>query len=412
MTALVTPTRGRVGNTFAALGDSITQGNYGGNAGSGDAWPLYAELVSGGRIVCTGNYGVGGQRTDQYISRLPAILATKPAFVAVLGGSNDIGQLVQSGNSDLQVVGSTIRNLTHIYRLIERAGSVPILITIPPNNGIGNTAAQRLQRKVCAIKLNEWIRRHALVNGWPLVDFYGPLVDDGTSNVNGQIAGNYKASATYTADGTHPSAKGYGVLGAAFWNAIAPLVPPVTAPVQSVDTVDLTQTVDNLFSTPLFFSSTLRPGIPDSWFPYGAAISNSQGVTYSMATDANVLGQAQQLDFTSTATSSGGITNNGPSIPAGHVLQVFGMFSTDGGGSVSVQLQQNYIGIWKPMSISAGTPITRGAYFREMVWPGGILSAVLNVVPVSGSTASARFWYPKVLDLTAAFGITTPLTAN
>jgi hypothetical protein len=137
---------------------------------------------------------------------------------------------------------------------------------------------------------------------------------------------------------------------------------------------------------PLWKSQSSDPGVfPNQNSPHGAPISNAQGVTYSLATDAYFRGYALKIAL-SSATNLGGVTSTGKvSCQAGDMISMTGRFSTDGGVGMQAQLVINGE-TYKPMAISAGTAITHGNYHLEVVAPsaGTVLFVVISMSTGTG----------------------------
>lgn len=388
----------RRGTSIAFVGDSITAGssatyNY------GDAFPVYAVLASAGKLVSVGYYGVGGETTTQMLSRVSTALAKRPTYLHILGGTNDIGQGVDLGQTDLQMVTTIRDNITSMCRSAKSVGATPILGTIPP----ANAGAQR-QRTV--LKANVWIRRYAIINGYPLVDYYTLLAKDGFSETP---AGNWKAA--YALDGIHPNATGHGAMGALLADALTALtysyMPPLATDV--MDTANACWLVPNV----MWKNATSQPGIrPDNANALGAPYSDVNTV-YSLVTDSVIPGNLVQVAMNTSATQQGGVaTSASSSVTSGDVISCAGMFTTD--GVVGFQVQLIIAGTtYKPMNIGAGTAITRGMYYMEVPAPTtGIIQIQLITANPAGSAATVKFGYPSVTNLTTSIGESTPMNAN
>jgi len=356
------------GFTLAALGDSITRSNHG-FYGGGDSFIDYAVLLSSGKLISIGNYGVAGQKATDMVGRVSAALVGRPTFLNVLAGTNDINQGVQAGQPTSQIARSTTDALRTIYDAAQQAGTIPVLNTVPP---YGYSTGLSDPRKIANEAVNNWIRRHAALRGYPLVDHYVNLADPGSINGStSSAAGNWKnPPLTYTSDGTHPTTLAAGIMGQALLDAISQYLPkhrfvqPMTT---LVDSAQAMFTIKN----PFFNNQSTNPGVyPNNANTLGAAISNSAGVTYTMIQEAGVLGFALNVALSSTATSSGGIAtqNSGEIFAAGDVCQVSGVFSTDGGTSTLIYIT-NGSTTYKMVNIAAKTAISQGYYFAEFVVP-------------------------------------------
>jgi len=117
--------------TIIALGDSITKGvREGVTAEQTFAALMEEELrheIPSVRVV---NEGIGGERTDQAIQRLPQILELHPHLVTVMYGTND--SYIDPGASASRLTVDQYRaNLERIVTELLRHGVLPVLMTEP-----------------------------------------------------------------------------------------------------------------------------------------------------------------------------------------------------------------------------------------------------------------------------------------
>ena len=118
--------------TIVALGDSTTAGTpffrspleappYGAGDPEGfyGFWMMKKEPAW--KVL---DFGINGQRSDEIRDRLNAALETRPQYIIVLAGVNDIYQ-----GDDLQ---ETVRNLGGMYREIQRQTCIPIAASVLP----------------------------------------------------------------------------------------------------------------------------------------------------------------------------------------------------------------------------------------------------------------------------------------
>ncbi|MGY1837427.1 SGNH/GDSL hydrolase family protein [Blastococcus sp. SYSU DS0510] len=167
-----------------ALGDSITAGSHVGALpiGVDDAYVDVLGCREDSPITYGGNFGVGGERSDEILARVPEALAPRPATVLVLAGTNDVRQGRAEG---------TIDTLTRIAEEIEAGGAAPVFATLPPS----------AEFPAETMALNERLRAWADERGVELLDFWTPLADPDGTFAEGM-----------SDDGTHPSAAGTDVL--------------------------------------------------------------------------------------------------------------------------------------------------------------------------------------------------------
>lgn len=258
----------RPGNRFVFLGDSITQGSDQISTDfRGTAWPIIASVRSGGRITHVRNAGIGGNTTQNMIDRFDAdVTPHAPAVVSVLAGTND--------STPAGFVAWTSQ-MTTLIGMIRRIRAVPIMATVPPNNG---SAA----RKQTIMRQNAWIRNFANRAGITVIDFYTLLADPAN--------GNYKSA--YYNDGTHPNAAGYAAMGALYSDTVSPTL-PAFSPMLTADDGD----PYNLISGGCFTAAS-GTALPAGWTDNAGVPSGS---TLSYVTDPAVPGQV--LTVTNSGTT-------------------------------------------------------------------------------------------------------------
>jgi lysophospholipase L1-like esterase len=193
------PASGQRKVIVAALGDSITAGNPGwdpdperrrledpGNDETSQY--LYWAQALDPRFDCR-NFGVGGERTDQILARLPAAIVGADVLV-VQGGINDVvqGRAVELAEADLR----------SMVRQGKAAGlRVAIAEVLPWNNGWPDADPQ-------IRALNDAIRRIGHEEEIRVLPFYATLEDP-------ERPGRMRAD--WTAEGDHPSVEGHRRLG-------------------------------------------------------------------------------------------------------------------------------------------------------------------------------------------------------
>ena len=182
-----------------ALGDSITAGNPGWDPdperrkleNPGDdvtSQYLYWAQALDPRLDCR-NLGVGGERSDEILARLPAALVDADVLV-VQAGINDIvqGRLLDLAERDLRTM----------VRKGKAAGlGVVIAEVLPWNNGWPDADPQ-------IRALNDAIHRLGGQENIRVLPFYRTLEDS-------ERPGRMRAD--WTADGNHPSVAGHRRLG-------------------------------------------------------------------------------------------------------------------------------------------------------------------------------------------------------
>ncbi|MSQ96350.1 MAG: SGNH/GDSL hydrolase family protein [Gemmataceae bacterium] len=185
---------------IVTLGDSITRGVRAGVKPE-ETFAFQLQKALGKEDIKTDvvNVGIGGERTDQALQRLDAILKLKPKIVTIMYGTND--SYVDKGAKDARISAEEYgRNLRKLVADLRKAGVTPILMTEPrwgdkaAKNGVGEHPNLRLERyvKVC--------REVAEETKTPLVDHFAHWTKQ---NANGVDIG------TWTTDQCHPNPRGH-----------------------------------------------------------------------------------------------------------------------------------------------------------------------------------------------------------
>lgn len=185
---------------IVTLGDSITRGVRAGvKAEDTFAHQLQQALQKEKVNAEVVNVGIGGERTDQALKRLDAVLKLKPKLVTIMYGTND--SYVDKGAKDSRITPEEYRkNLQKLVADLRKAGVTPILMTEPrwgdkaAANGVGEHPNVRLEKyvKIC--------RDVAKETKTPLVDHFAHWTkasDDGTD------------IGKWTTDQCHPNPRGH-----------------------------------------------------------------------------------------------------------------------------------------------------------------------------------------------------------
>lgn len=154
------------------LGDSLT------------GLAQWSEITGCGNVY---NRGIGGDRSDEVLSRLDEVIGLRPAKVFLLVGVNDLIQHV-----DPQVVAANVRE---IVRRLRQSGAAVVVTALPPVVRAFRPAINPAIRD-----LNTALAAIAREQGAGFLDFRRRLatVDDA---LNG----------AYTVDGLHLNARGYEI---------------------------------------------------------------------------------------------------------------------------------------------------------------------------------------------------------
>jgi lysophospholipase L1-like esterase len=186
----------------AAIGDSLTL--YDDEPEDGrlnNSW-FAALLRSDPAFVYVYNAGLVGDSTGQMRARLANdVLARDPELVLVLGGINDVANVVPTDE--------IVANLRAIVVDVQAAGARAVIGTVPPWDELFEPDAVADPDEV--LELNAGIRDLATELGVTLVDFYAA-----TAGPDGHwLPGT-------TRDGLHPDADGVALMADAAITALRP----------------------------------------------------------------------------------------------------------------------------------------------------------------------------------------------
>lgn len=209
---VVAPGARRVGGA----GDSITVGS-----GATSARLNYinqsAVIAGTARAFVKTNGGAAGERSDQVLARVPAILATGLDHLHIQVGTNDGSQLVPLATFQA--------NVADIVELAKIAGVSLSIGLVPPR---GSGAAAEIHALIRAY--NFWLRLWAPSRGVVVADTFTPLVDPTTG---------YLSAAADSGDGVHPSNAGHLAMARAVAPAIIDRHLTAPFPVTSIDPAGL-----------------------------------------------------------------------------------------------------------------------------------------------------------------------------
>ncbi|KJU86897.1 lipolytic protein G-D-S-L [Candidatus Magnetobacterium bavaricum] len=140
--------------------------------------------------------GISGELTEEMLRRFPSdVISVKPDYVIILGGSNDLGWGMQP-----TVV---MRNLHAMYTMAQKAGIVPIAVTVPSIRGYDTMIKPREI-------LNSMIKKTAGRINIPCVDMFAKSAEPGTLRLAQQ----------YSNDGLHLTTEGYMLLADLLYNEV------------------------------------------------------------------------------------------------------------------------------------------------------------------------------------------------
>jgi lysophospholipase L1-like esterase len=173
------------------MGNSITQ-----------AWaPSFATQFPGKPYI---GRGISGQTTPQMLVRFRQdVIALKPRVVVILAGTNDIAG--NTGPSTLEMIEDNIASMSE---LAQANGIRVVLCSVLPVFDYPWKPGLEPAQKI--ITLNTWIRAYAKSHNAEYADFHTPMAD-ARQGLPKELA----------ADGVHPNAAGYAIMGPIVEKAIA-----------------------------------------------------------------------------------------------------------------------------------------------------------------------------------------------
>lgn len=389
------------GLLWGFLGDSITNGASASNFAYSYA-PKAIAMV--GAMVARRDSieaGVPGERSDQTLARLPALLALGIQGLVVLDGTNDAGNGVS--------VATYAANKIAQIKKAKRRGLPVVLCTVPPQGSGVAAATHRLIQGY-----NAWIKLFGPIYGCEVADVFAALAN--TSS--GAMASGYDSG-----DGVHPNDLGHATMA----------VPIAKAMRRAANWRDGTGLVTggssaataNLIADPL---NTQRASVTTSpWFEFAGGTGTAP--VYSFVSDTTGVlpaGRWAQMDF--DATASGGTRRlcvNSTDIAVGDVIagaahiQIEdvegGWFASaaTGASQVSFDMSNGGTGVQVPnsqaLAFNPGIPRADNAAIYDIgpilfpvTVPSGLSNVVLrmNVTLATGRHVKARLGGVGLLHLT------------
>lgn len=160
--------------------------------------------------------GICGELTGEMVRRFRRdVLDHQPGYVAILGGTNDLGW-----NTPLSEI---MDNLTAMYEQILAMGGVPIPVTVPSirvEDAAGSPEGQAWVAKHLASRsrLNKLIQEYAGSQGIACVDLFAATADSESSQL----------AAIYSNDGIHLTTAGYRLFAEQVARILKPLLSQTT----------------------------------------------------------------------------------------------------------------------------------------------------------------------------------------
>lgn len=194
--------------TFNAKATTSTQSNT-----AARGFLAWLPVLTGQKVThsIADNFGVGGDTTEQMLSRLGAVVDAQPGICTVLGGTNDATAGVDAA--------TTIANLNTIYDALYNAGIIVIALKILPRASVTAPMYGNIH------KVNRWIEAQKYTRRrFHVVDATDVLINLGT--------GVPKSGLMYDETGSnlHPNALGAYLIAKKIQPVIEALFPSRVAP--------------------------------------------------------------------------------------------------------------------------------------------------------------------------------------
>lgn len=326
------------------IGDSVTNGSSASNASL--AFPSMSMLIAGSARLKYTVAGYPGERSDEILAELPALLTSTVDHVHVQVGTNDASQSRTLAQFQTSIIG--------FVAAAKAAGKTISFGLVYPRGAAATTADGFLRL------YNAWLAQYARREGILLADAFGALADVTT----GYLHADYDSG-----DGTHPNNAGHLQLA----KAIAPVIIAKQAPYVARDFM---VSPLGLLSNPLMNGTT-------GWADQGGTGTASVTTVPAEPGDGLQFGSWLQMRIDNTAGGGSvnrqrGHTIDAAKYSAGDVLAVVGRVGHNGKAGVKLQITNG----GTAFTVSADVPTTVPA-------PGPILRTF--TVPASPGTLRAGF---------------------
>jgi lysophospholipase L1-like esterase len=251
---------GGAAQSVVILGDSITEqlGYANQIARHQDvSYFTWANALMGGRFLLLNNAGRGSTRTTfdpasdppgMGVRLAAEVLAYKPDWCWILGGSNDINSV----GDDATIVAAARANLTRIIETCIATGIRVMIGTVPPTGSFNpDWSPARVARM---FKLNAWIRSlPGRYRGLVVADYANVLIDPTSST------GQPRTGMLQKDDAIHPAHLGAYTMGMEIKRVLEPITASVQwLPSSMIDRPDYYPGLgsDQLFPRPFFHATT------------------------------------------------------------------------------------------------------------------------------------------------------------
>lgn len=177
-------------NRVVFLGDSITE-----------FWCNKHSFFSQNKTYI--NRGISGQTTPQMLLRFRAdVIELKPKIVVILAGGNDI-----AGNTGVSNTKMITNNIFSMVELAQVHHIKVILCSVLPVNFFYWNPKEKPADRI--IELNAMLKKYAILNKIPFVDYYSKMVDEQKG-----------LKTAFSEDRVHPNTTGYEIMSPLIEEAI------------------------------------------------------------------------------------------------------------------------------------------------------------------------------------------------
>jgi len=214
---------------------------------------------------------VAGERTDQMLLRVDALIATGISGMTLLGGTNDASQGISTA--------AFMANIAAIAAKCRKAGIPLVVGTVPPRGASASTAIHS-----SIIGYNLALRQWAPRAGVYLAATHGSLVD---------ISSGAMLAAYDSGDATHPNTAGHLKLAQAFTAAVSQAINRQTPIVSAKSAV-------SLISNPLFQTNS------SGWYEQPGGTGTAPAYSRVADTTGRLPAGAMWYEMDFDATASGG----------------------------------------------------------------------------------------------------------
>ncbi|WP_426418213.1 SGNH/GDSL hydrolase family protein [Bradyrhizobium genosp. A] len=267
-------------------------------------WANSALRAQGKPIINTFNYGVSGNRTDQFLTNLAAMVASGAGSVLLDGPINDIAQLYPTAGT------SAATSLANLKTIIKAANDAGMRVFYVWERGANNYTAQQIGILADFNRLMvDYLNYGDDFRGPPMVVTLDQSPFAVTTSGNGAIA------LKNSGDGTHDNIVGAQVIGA----GLAPIIAPYLNPMPGHRQTSLNQSVSsaansayNMMISPGFSGTSGAAGgtgnsgnVPAGWTASQNSLATAAFSIVAGSADANGNTWGNDVSVAVTATGAG-----------------------------------------------------------------------------------------------------------